>query len=192
MKKLLLSILSLGFIFLFTGCGARNGYAFKMTKDLDKCIAHSNKYKENSAFCALTPDHDLINIEGIGDNSSFTIPQYNNSTAAGLQVAAEATLQKKHNYFAIAYPPKLSNFHGSLINTPEGYFEACNINTGNVFSFNVDPCNFHYRPRVANIVIETYKERPEDVLTYDANEILEYLKKEDLFDPESSLKEHNL
>lgn len=192
MKKLLLSILSLGFIFLFTGCGSKHGYAFKMTKNIEQCTTHSNKYKTSSAFCALVSDHNLINITGTGENSSFTIPQYNNSTAAGLQVAAEATLQKKHNYFAIAYPPKLSNFHGSLINTPEGYFEECKINTGNVLSFNIDPCEFHYRPRVVYLGIETYQDRPEDVLTYDANEVLEYLKKEDLFDPESSLKEHNL
>lgn len=191
-NRLLLMFLPMLLVFIFTGCGARHGLAFKLSKDVEKCTKVANKYMRTNSFCKLTPDHDLIHVNGRGEASSFTVLAYNYSTAAGLQVAAETTLKKNHKYFAFVYPQEISNIYGSLINTPEEYLKKCDINSGNVFSFNLDPCNIHYRPRVANVVIITYKERPEETLTYDAEEVIKYLKKEDRFDSESSLKEYSL
>lgn len=191
-NRLLLMFLPMLLVFIFTGCGSKQGMAFNVTKDIEKCTTFANKYRNSNSFCNLTAEYDLIHITGVGESSMFTIPNYNNSTAAAIQVAAETTLKKKHNYFSIAYPEKLSNFQGSLTNTPEGYFKECDIDTTNVFSFNNDPCGFHYSPRVVYLAIETYLERPENVLTYDANEVLNYLKKEKRFDSESSLGKYKL
>ncbi|RXJ98679.1 hypothetical protein CRV02_13085 [Arcobacter sp. CECT 8989] len=191
-NRLLLITLPMLLVFLFAGCGSKHGHAYYVPKDMNKCTVHANKYRVSNSYCTLTKEYALINITGIGESSMFTIPQYNNSTAAGLQVAAEATLKRNRNYFAIAYPPKLSNFDGSLINTAKEYFEKCEINTANVLSFNTDPCQLHYKPRVVELVIESYKERPENVLTYDAKEVLQYLKEEERYDPESSLGKYKL
>lgn len=191
-NRLLLITLPILLVFLFTGCGSKQGYAFNVTKDIKKCNSFAKKYRSSDSFCNLTAEYDLIHITGVGESSMFTIPQYNNSTAAAIQVAAETTLKKKHNFFSIAYPERLSNFHGSLTNTAKGYFKECDIDTKNVLSFNTDPCRFHSKPRVVHLAIETYLERPENVLTYDAKEVLQYLKEEGRYDPESSLGKYKL
>jgi len=93
----------------------------------------------------------------------------------------------------IAYPTLLSNFQGSLINTPEAYLKKCEISAGNVLTFNADPCDLHPRKkREATLLIATYKEQPSNVLTFNAKETLTYLKDNNLFDPNSSLKKHRI
>lgn len=186
-NKSLMVITPLFLILLLSGCGSRYGQAFKITKDVKVCTNHANKHMKDSSFCELTINNELINVYGRGDSSMFTITRYNLSTAAGLQVASQTTIQRDHKYFAIAYPPQVSNFHGSLLNTPEDFFKKCDIGASNVVGFNLDPCNIHYHPGGTNLVIVTYSERPENVLTYDAKEVLNYLMKKERFDKKSSV-----
>ena len=188
LKTVILTISIVATGFLFTGCSNKQaGIALEMNTDKDKCEVFFKRHSRDISICEIGAKENLINIDGIGAYSMATISNYNNSTAAGLQVAAEVTLRRNHNYFAIAHPKSISSFNGALVNTAEEYFKQCETNLARSLVFNLDPCGIHYSPRVANMTIVTYKEQPNDVLTFNANDVLNYLHKEKRFDQESSL-----
>ncbi len=192
-RTIFTTIVIIGASVLFTGCGSYTGGALELNHNKKTCQITFNKFLKDTSACELAEKNDLVVVDGRGDSSMLTHVMYNKSTAAVLQVASEITIKKKDNFFAIAHPTLLSNFQGSLINTPQSYLEKCEINAGNVLTFNADPCNLHPRKkREATLAIVTYKEQPNDVLTFNAKEVLNYLKEKNLFDPNSSLKKHRI
>jgi hypothetical protein len=195
LKTVILTIGIVGAGFLFTGCSSKGGYTFELKQDVMKCSNHFNRNKIDSSVCELAKDNNLMVVVGIGDASMLTTGAFNNSTAAAIQVAAEATLKREHNYFAIVLPEQISNFKGSMINTPEEFFKKCEIDLGNVFSFNKSPCRIQYvsgSPRNGRMIISTYLEQPNDTLTFNAKEVLEYLHTEKKYQPDTALKYYNV
>jgi hypothetical protein len=171
--------------FLFTGCGSYNAFSLVVNNKTD-CQRFSNKYTKNVDFCEAADKQELINIVSDGPKSMFTISMFNGTTRAALQTAAESTILKKDNYFAFIYPSFVSNFGGSLMNTPEEFLKTCEINALNVLSFNNSPCGLHIKPRSSYVSIATFKEQPYNVTSYHAKSVLQYLKENDLHNPESS------
>lgn len=183
-KFIFLSLLT---TLIVTGCGAYHGEAFEVTKNKQKCFNFANKHMKNSDFCLKTKEYDLVNIYARSGNSLIESERYNKSNAAGLQVAAETTLAKKHNFFAIVYPPKLSTFDGSLVSTPEEFLKKCDVGLKNIYTFSLDPCSIHYHPRGVNLIIATFEQKPLKALVFDAKEVLKYLKDNDRYDKDSTL-----
>lgn len=181
--------------FLFTGCSAKGGSSLEMKQDVTKCVNHFNNNKIDSSVCELAKDNNLMVVIAVGDLSMFTISAFNNSTAAAIQVASEATLKRGHNYFSIILPKTISNFEGSMVNTPEEYFKRCETTIKNVVTFNNSPCRVQFvsgSPRLARMVIATYEQQPNDTLTFNAKEVLDYLIKEKKYQPDTALKFYNI
>jgi len=188
LKTVILTVGIVGAGFLFTGCSSKQGAILSMNEDEKSCIDFLTKKNLSQNVCSLVKDNKVEFITGVGDNSMFTHTKYNNSSSAVMQMAAQYTLDKKHSFFAIAYPDKMSNFGGSLINTPEEFFKKCDIHAGNVLAFNFDPCGVHYNKRVGQIAIVTYSVQPNNVLTFDANYIMKYLKSNNRYSEDLKLK----
>lgn len=186
LKTVMLTVGIVGAGFLFTGCSSKQGSALAIKSGKERCVDFFKKHSRDTSVCEMSDKENLIEINGVGAYSMATISNYNNSTAAGLQVAAETTLRRNHTYFAIAYPNSISSFNGALVNTAEEYLKQCETNLARSL-FNLDPCGIHLRPRVVAMTIVTYKEQPNDVLTFNANDVLNYLHQEKRFDNESSL-----
>ena len=99
-----------------------------------------------------------------------------------LQNMADTTLKHSYKYFAIASPHnKVNNVGGSLINTPEGFLEACAPSSANPFTFGNSPCGYSAEGAMSYATLYVYNERPHDVLTYDAQEVKDYLIKNNLW-----------
>lgn len=97
-----------------------------------------------------------------------------------LQNMADATLHHSYKYFAIVHPNnKVNNKTGSLINTPEGFLNACAPTGANPFTIFNSPCGYSSEAAMSSAVIYVYSERPYDILTYDAQEVKDYLIKND-------------
>lgn len=99
-----------------------------------------------------------------------------------LQNMADTTLKHSYKYFAIAGPNnKVNNRTGSLVNTPEGFLEACAPSSANPFTFGNSPCGYSAEGAMSFATIYVYNERPYDILTYDAQEVKDYLVKNNLW-----------
>lgn len=166
---------------LLMGCASKEGAALEMTNNEDKCIDVLSNRNADMSLCELVGEHNIIFLSQTEDSIKYIHTMYNNSNAAALQMAAEYTLKKGDKYFAIAYPSGLSNFSGSFIDTPQEYFSRCNIGIGKFLLFNTDPCEIHSNVDLGQLGIVTYFEKPSKVLSYNANDVIKYLKKENVY-----------
>lgn len=186
-KTILATSLALGASVFFTGCGY-NSTAVDLNHNPEICEKVLGKFSKDTSVCDLVANNEVIGFDARGDSSMLTHISYNNSTRAAIQVASDFTDDTGYKYFAFAHPAPISNFKGSLINNTKDYLDKCEINAGNVLTFNTDPCKLHPRiKREATVAIVRYKERPSNVLVYDANEVLSYLEEKGLYDPGSSI-----
>lgn len=165
---------------LLSSCASKEGAALEMTNEYDNCMNILHQNNTNKSLCEVASKNQVVFLSEENDNAKYMYYHYNESNEAILQMAAQYTLNKKHNYFAIAYPFGLSNFEGSLIHTAEGYFNQCNIHIGNFVLLNSDPCSLHGNQEIGQIGIVTYENKPAKPLTYEAKAVIEYLTQEDL------------
>lgn len=181
MKRALLKWSFLGVIaLLFSSCASKEGAALEMTSQYDNCMNILKQDKKSENLCKLATTEQVVFLSEENDNAKYMYYHYNESNEAILQMAALYTLQKKHNFFAIAYPESLSNFNGSIVQSAQEFFNQCNIHIGNFVLLNSDPCNLHANETLGQIGIVTYEKKPTHPLTYDANEVMKYLDEEDL------------
>lgn len=166
---------------LLTGCASKEGAALEMTNNEYKCIDVLSNRNADMSLCELVGQNNIIFLAPTNDSIKYMHNMYNNANATALQMAAEYTIKKGDKYFAIAYPSGLSNFSGSFIDTPQEYFNRCNIGIGKFLMFNTDPCEIHSNVDLGQLGIVTYREKPGNVLTYNANDVIKYLKKESAY-----------
>jgi hypothetical protein len=171
-------------ISLLSGCSSKQGSAFEMTNVPNDCVDVLNKNNTDTTVCELVKDHQIIFLSDIDDSMMLIHTMYNNSNAAVLQMAAQYTLKKGDNYFAIAYPNKISNYEGSMIHLAKEFFEQCDIHIGNFVMFNTNPCGIYGNKKVGQIGIVTFKEKPTTPLTYNANHVIDALVQEGRFTEE--------
>ncbi len=102
-----------------------------------------------------------------------------------LQNAADLTLNEGYSYFAINRPIELSNIDGVMINTAKEFIEKCTPSEGQVFNLGNARCGLNGTTVTAGIMIVAYKEVPKITLTYNAKEVIGYLKQNQLYRDDS-------
>jgi len=111
---------------------------------------------------------------------------YNESKAFrnALEAAAEGTLQEGYKYFAIVEPREIANVKGSLRNTAKEIIEYCDPNSAMVLNFaggnGLHKCGV--RNTQAHMRIALFNEEQTDFTVFNAKEVLDYLKSNDLYD----------
>lgn len=147
------------------------------------CAAETSKAMVNDSNHTV-----LIKARGgqgniLGSNAQL----YNLSTYSALQAGAESTLKTGARYFSIIEPKEIAE---ATANTAEDFIHQCEIGTLDLLAFRRDPCNLHLggaNPRLAMMMIKVFHEQPADVLTYDAEEVLSYLRGKGLYSDEYSI-----
>jgi len=184
MKKTIITLGALISVLFFSGC-SKNTSAVTIPSNL--VCKNFGKYDDKT--CGVG-EKDTYFIEATGDGSSFTHTVYNNSANTALQVAAEATLKKGHSYFAIVAPSKISNIQGNQMNTVKEFVDTCNIGMDDVLKVANDPCEMHRtgKGRKTYISIKTFREQPHDVITYNAQNVINDLKAKELYYQDAEIK----
>ncbi|RXJ79042.1 hypothetical protein [Arcobacter sp. F2176] len=189
-KLSLIAILPIFAIFMLTGCGSAHSNGISIPNTNEYCM--KNKYIDKSACETIVNSNveDIYLIDGISKLSAygFKHKSHNNVLAATIQAAAETTLLKDKKYFAILSPAAMSNLNGVLINTPEEYFKKCEITMGDVLTFQTNKCGLIPRNNNGIMTIKVFSERPHDILVYDANEVIKYLKTNGKYDEDGKVK----
>jgi hypothetical protein len=178
MKKVLgLSVATIC-VLILSGCSGKSGAIVANEKSCQVA-----KYK--NAYCEQK-DKDTYIVDALGEYSSFTHTNLNNSVRASLQVSAELALQKNMKYFAIIEPQSVSNINGSMVTSVKEYLAKCEFAVfENVVS---SKCDIHRMPRRTMLMIKLYKEQPSDVLTFNAQNVISDLKQLGYYQSDSILE----
>lgn len=177
-KNLLLLGIASSAIFILSGCSAKSGAIVANEKSCQVA-----KYK--NAYCSQQSANTYI-VDALGEASTFTHTNLNNSVRASLQVSAELALQKDMKYFAIIEPQSVSNINGSMITSVKEYLSKCEFAVfENVVS---SKCDIHRMPRRTMLMIKLYKEQPSDVLTFNAQNVINDLKQLGYYQSDSILE----
>lgn len=143
---------------------------------------------------AKVPQQDDKLVQTIKINAPkalFQAETRNKANIFALQSAAEATLDNGYNYFSIDLPVGISNTKGNLTNDAEKFIAYCNTNSTakelgvSLFlpvSISIkDKCKISTSSGNGIIRVVSYKQRPLEFASYDAREVLTYLKSFDLY-----------
>ena len=164
MKKRLLSTLSIVTIFFLSGCASKP----KVTED---------------TYNGFTIPALVINVHNGAGAPSWA---YNESKAFrnALEAAAEGTLHKGYKYFAIIEPREIANVKGSLRNTAKEIIEYCDPSSAMVLDFaggnGLHKCGVSNTR--AHMKIALFNEEQTNFTVFNAQEVLDYLKANDLYD----------
>jgi len=170
-----ISLLGLVGMSLFSGCAVKE-------------VNHKYFPKEKIDTYILRP----------GSNSPSWNVTIKKANLLSLEVAAEDTLKKGYKYFAFTYPKTISNINGSTMNTAKEFLKKCNgeseLASQAKFLLTLGfyvPNNckiFRRNGMKAVFAIKMYKEKPKDILVYNAKAVLDYLKKTGKYESTKDLK----
>ncbi len=135
---------------------------------------------------AFNPNNKSEALVSIRNGSGSPSWGANEKTSASnaLQVAAEATLKEGKQYFYIIKPDEISNVKGSMMSSGKEYLEKCLSSSGvmlNVGGMGLHKCGVSNNT-MAKLVIGMSDKRPENMMSYDANEVITELKAQGLYD----------
>jgi len=166
-KYICMVVLGISCLFMFTGCSNKT-YAI-------------NQIGGEYAAKGETPGR-LMYVQG---REAWRSPSggYNVKTRNIhlLQNSADLTLNEGFKYFAIGLPHEMSNMNGQTMNTAEEFIEKCTPSEAQIFDVGNGRCGLEGSIQWVGIVIATYKERPLEYMTYDAQEVRDYLISHDLY-----------
>lgn len=189
-KNTLALIAGITTVTLFTGCTSHSE-SLALPKNVNYCNQSVSSIFIDKTACKYTEDKETILVRGVSNLSSYGFRHldYNNSTYATLQAAAESTIIKGNKYFTIISPEEISNKNGSLMNTADEFMEKCDTTIADIFTFKWGKCGLHKKNRfVGNMAIHMFKKAPSNVLVYNAQEIVDYLKTKEKYDHEGTVK----
>lgn len=138
---------------------------------------------------AVIKNHDANSLRAyINISNGAGVPSWaaNESKAFrnALEVAAATTLEKKYKYFAFIEPKEISNFDGSLLNTPKEILEKCSPNSLLALSVpgtaGLHKCGTYNTKASLSIVM--FNEEQKDFTVFNAQEVLAYMKEKDLYE----------
>lgn len=135
------------------------------------------------AFNPNNKSEVLVSIHN-GSGSPSWGANERNAASNALQVAAEATLKEGKNYFYIIKPDEISNIKGSMMNTGKEYIQKClpsNATMLNVGGLGLHKCGVSYNT-MARLTIGMSDKPMENIMSYDAREVIASLKAEGLYD----------
>lgn len=107
-----------------------------------------------------------------------------------LQHTAELTIERDNKYFAIYAPKMMSNYEGSTISSMEEFEAKCGTSilggfgsAFDKFGLNTYYCNISGVRIVHTGFVEAsfFKKRPLDILVWDAQAVIDYLKEKGLY-----------
>jgi len=132
----------------------------------------------------------LIGTKNDTSNSLSRASDIEESAYFTLQYTAETTLEGGDKYFAVNAPKAMSNFDGSTISTMEEFVDKCGTSALGGFgsAFDKFGTNSYYCNISGTKIVHTgfmevafFKEQPLTILVWDAQAVVDYLKKEDLY-----------
>lgn len=159
-KRVFISIAALG-AFVFSGCAQKPIVAFNPNNKSEALVSIRN---------------------GSGSPSWGANERVSASNA--LQVAAETTLKEGKQYFYIIKPDEISNVKGSMMNSGKEFIEKCLPSSGvvlNVGGMGLHKCGISNNT-MAKLVIGMSDKKSENIMMYDANEVIAELKAQGLYD----------
>ena len=188
-KKSILGISLLTAVSLLTGCGSNN---IPMEPVNAKTLELSKLKEQYPDINVTQQDIDKGNIlysGASGDYSMMSMKKQNNHIISGIQKASMDTLNSKAKYFVVVAPKtladkKLSTYEQfskeCLSNNPFGGSDPCDI-TNSSFFLRTSGMAGHLMDNnaTAKLLIKIYTEKPSNVAVFDANEVLDSLKKKD-------------
>ena len=144
--------------------------------------------------CSSKPSALMVNKQGetpqavikISNGSGAPSWSYNESKAFrnALEAAATTTLEKDFKYFAIVEPTEISNISGSLRNTAKELIEVCDPSSVMVLNIlgnsSLHKCGVYNTN--ASMKISMYNEEQNSFTVINAQEVIDYLKANDLYD----------
>ncbi|AXX93983.1 hypothetical protein [Arcobacter ellisii] len=187
--KSILGVALLSATALLTGCGSNN----IPMEPVNAKTLELNKLKEQYPDVNITQqDIDKGNIlysGASGDYSMMSMKKQNNHIISGIQKASMDTLKSKAKYFEVVAPKtladkKLSTYEEfskeCLSSNPFGGSDPCDI-TNSSFFLRTSGIVGHLNDNnaTAKLLIKIYTEKPSNVAVFDANEVLDSLKKKD-------------
>lgn len=178
MKNLLVLGIASSAILVLSGCSGKSGALVANEKSCQVA-----KYK--NAYCSQQSANTYI-VDALGEYGSFTHTNLNNSVRASLQVSAELALQKDMKYFAIIEPQSVSNINGSMVTSVKEYLDKCEF--AMLENLTSSKCDIHRMPRRTMLMIKLYKEQPSDVLTFNAQNVINDLKQLGYYQSDSILE----
>jgi hypothetical protein len=188
-KKSILGVALLSATALLTGCGSNN----IPMEPVNAKTLELNKLKEQYPNINITQqDIDKGNIlysGASGDYSMMSMKKQNNHIISGIQKASMDTLNSKATYFEVVAPKaladkKLSTYEQfskeCLSSNPFGGSDPCDI-TNSSFFLRTSGIAGHLMDNdaTAKLLIKIYTEKPSNIAVFDANEVLDSLKKKD-------------
>ena len=129
----------------------------------------------------------LIGTKNDTSNSLSRASDIEESAFFTLQYTAETTLERGDKYFSVNAPKAMSNFDGSTITTMQEFIDKCGTSAlgglGSAFDkfgTNSYYCNISGTKIVHSGFIEVafFKEQPLDILVWDAQAVIDYLKED--------------
>ncbi|MCT7472626.1 hypothetical protein [Aliarcobacter cryaerophilus] len=177
-KNLLVLGIASSAMFIFSGCSGKSGALVANEKSCQVA-----KYK--NAYCSQQ-NVDTYIVDALGESSTFVHTNLNNSVRASLQVSAELALQKDMKYFAIIEPQSVSNVNGSMVTSVKEFLDKCEF--AMLENYTTSKCDIHRIPRRTMLMIKLYKEQPKDILTFNAQNVLNDLKELGYYQSDSKLE----
>lgn len=165
---------------LFSGCGSKAIAAkpYNLSKDATAKVDKELAKNGSDVMLVYGRTEGMPSISRASDAQGAALYLF--------QLAAERALEAGDGYFAISRPKMISNTLGGTMNTIEQFKDRCYNNAGahlasafDAFGLGTYGCNI---AREGNLVKEgyleivTYKDRPSEVMTYDAKQVIESLK----------------
>ncbi|ATB69055.1 hypothetical protein SJPD1_0943 [Sulfurospirillum diekertiae] len=185
--SLSIKLLSLVLVFFFTGC-MENVKVLQIPSDyksqsmpLQVCNISG---LSASVVCDELKDYEYKGsstfVLSIVEKRRFPESPANSRNILALQSAAEVSLKYGYSYFAFDFPREIANTKGNTLHTAEEFIKACNTTTiaSDILSLNTykDGCGI---PMSGKLVVIAFTEKPYQLFTYDAKEVIAYLKKEE-------------
>jgi len=161
LKKIATVTITIGAIFLLSGCGAKP----------TATIMDQNVKNPTIAI-------KIFNGAGTPSYSANKSEAFENA----LETSATITLQKGFKYFAIVEPKGISNVNGSLKNTAKELLEKCTSNPLLALSFNGGVSDCGAKNTYAYLTITLYNEEQNDFTVIDAQKIIDYFKANGLYE----------
>lgn len=147
---------------------------------LSGCGSKPKVAMQNYGSDSLRADISISNGAGVPSWSANESEAFENA----LETAAATTLQKGYRYFAIIEPKEISNFNGSLLNTPEEILTKCSSSSFLAISIpgtgGLHKCGTYNTNAKMSIVM--FKEEQKDFTVFNAQDVIDFMKKENLFE----------
>lgn len=188
-NKLVVSIVLIGAITLFTGCGSSQSPSTPANAKDIKVEELKKMYPTLSITQEDLNSGSILFSGASGDYSMLSMVKQNNHIRSGIQKAALDTLKSNKKYFEVIEPKTLADKNidtyelfskECLSENPFGGSDPCDI-TDSSFFLRTSGVLGHFMDNdsEAKLLIKTYDQKPSNIKVFDANEVLNTMKEKE-------------